>query len=93
VIVPGPGTLSLSGKGIAGGRRTHGAAPSKKVGAAGAVRLLIRAAGRARRRLARTGAVKLKAKVTYAPVGGSASSKARPVRLIRRRPRRRSGGI
>jgi hypothetical protein len=86
VILPGPGTLTLRGKGVVGrqpGDKAQSKA-SKAVGAAGRVRLLIRSEGRAKRRLARRGRVKVKLKVTYTPTGGAANTKTKSVKLVKR---------
>ena len=73
VIVPGPGKVTLKGRRV---RRATAIARR-----AGSVRLLIRAVGAAKRTLARTGTVKLKALVTFAPTGGTALTRPRTVRL------------
>ena len=74
VEVPGPGALSLRGKGVA--RQSSGtvAAISKTVSAAGKAKLKIKPRGRARRALAASGRAKVKVKVTFAPVGGTPST-------------------
>ena len=76
VIVPGPGSIGIAGKGV------------KPVSAsaltAGTVKLLIKSAGKARARLRRAGAAKVAFTVTYAPNGGSASTESARVKLIRR---------
>jgi DNA-binding beta-propeller fold protein YncE len=73
VVVPGPGRLTLKGRGV---RRVTAMARH-----AGNVRLLVRAVGAAKRTLARTGTAKLKALVTYAPTGGTALTRPRSLRL------------
>lgn len=70
VVVPGPGTLALKGKGVAG-KRTAG------------VKLLIKSKGKAKRRLGRTGKVKVRLRVTYTPSGGAPNTKAKTVKLIK----------
>jgi hypothetical protein len=75
VAVPGPGSLSLSGKGV---RPATATARS-----AGNVRLAIVPSGAARRRLAATGAAKLRVQVTFVPGGGEPATAARSVRLKR----------
>lgn len=73
VDVPDPGTLRLSGK----------ARPVvERVRAAGTVRLRVRARGRGKRTLDRTGRLKLAARVTYTAAGASPLTKVRPVRLL-----------
>jgi hypothetical protein len=72
IKVPGPGQLSLSGKG-ARGRKT-----AKQ---AGATKLKIRPTGSAKRSLAATGRVTLKLKVIFAPVGGTPHAEKRKLTL------------
>ena len=79
VRVPGPGSLSLRGKGI---RRQR-----KAVRAAGTVRLAVRPTGKAKRKLARTGRLTVKVAVTYRPSGGAPATKTKKISL--RRSRRR----
>jgi hypothetical protein len=87
VNLPGPGTVGLRGKGIvslpaqAGGR----AAVTKAVAAAGAVKLSIKAKGKARRRLNHTGRAKVRATVTYTPTGGTPAVQSKSIRLVKRR--------
>lgn len=73
VTVPGPGALTLRGRGV---RR---AAATPKL--AGTVRLTIRAVGAAKRRLSRTGRAKVRALVTFAPTGGTPLTRPRAVVL------------
>ncbi len=63
VHVPGPGRLTLRGKGVRRHRPARAASPGK-------VRLLIRAKGRKKKTLLNRGKVKLKVKVAYTPSGG-----------------------
>jgi hypothetical protein len=77
VDVPDPGTLRLSGKG-------HIRAVGTTVSKAGKVRLRIRAQGGGRRKLRRTGRLKLAATVTYTAIGAAPLSKARAIRLLKR---------
>ena len=83
VILPGAGSLVLTSRGLKGVRRT--------VMAAGTVKLAIRAAGKAKKRLLRVGKVELKAKVTFTPTGGVAATLARRLTLkeVSGRPGRR----
>jgi hypothetical protein len=87
VNVPGPGTLTLTGKGLKHRRPARAAAPrsARTVKAAGRVKLLVRAKGKAAKRLRRHGKVKVTAKVTFTPTGGSARTKTKKLKLIRRR--------
>ena len=73
VVVPGPGTLTLAGKGI---REARGQA-----GAAGSVPLPVKLTDRARATLARTGRARVQALVTFAPAGGEARSEAKTLVL------------
>ena len=77
VRVPGPGSLSLRGKGIRGQR--------KAVRAAGTVKLVVRPTGKAKRKLARTGKLTVRVAVTYRPSGGAPATKTKQIRL-RSRP-------
>lgn len=86
VKVPGPGELDLA--------RNRKVKPKHKVARAeGRVKLPIKLRGKANRRLRRTARrkgkakVTVRAKVTFRPEGGEPRTKARKVRLKRRRPR------
>jgi len=79
VNVPNPGALKVSGKGVRGS--SAGAVAAKKVPAAGTAKLVIRARGKKRAKLADTGKVKVKAKIVYTPTGGVANTKSRKVKL------------
>jgi hypothetical protein len=72
VEVPGPGALSLRGKGVA--RQAAGPAvawASKTVTAAGKAKVKIKPKGAAKRALAASGRAKVKVKIIFSPVGGS----------------------
>jgi hypothetical protein len=82
VVVPGPGTLKLTGMGLVKQRPARRArVPGRAVAAAGRVKLLVKAKGRKRKKLNRTGRVKVKAKVTYKPSGGTARVERRRITL------------
>jgi virginiamycin B lyase len=85
VLVPGPGELALTGKGLVRQHRSADAgslrAIERAVTAAGKVKLRIKAKGRKRRKLNRTGRVKVAAKVTYTPTFGLPATKTRKIRL------------
>jgi hypothetical protein len=83
VTVPGPGTLSVSGKGVVKQRSPWAASASldRVVSEAGTVKLLIKAKGKAKRKLTRTGKVKMKVRVTYTPADGTPNSKTSKVKL------------
>lgn len=73
VVLPGPGRLSLAGKGVV-------ARKARQVGA-GRANLKIVAKGSWKRKLTRTGEVKLNAKVTFVPAGGEARTQTRRIVL------------
>jgi V8-like Glu-specific endopeptidase len=75
VEVPGPGRLTLSGDGL----RTV----TKQPGAAGIVRLPVRARGDARRVLRAAGRLHVEATLAYVPSGGQVKRKLRSLTLIR----------
>jgi hypothetical protein len=75
VSLPGPGALSLSGKGVV---------RQEKAGS-GTMSLLVKAKGRNRRRLVRTGALKVKVTVTFTPSGGDPASQGRTVKLLEKK--------
>jgi RTX calcium-binding nonapeptide repeat (4 copies)/Right handed beta helix region len=81
VVVPGPGSLKLSGRGLVPQRVGGGAISSKAVDAAGAVPLLVKAKGKKKRKLNRTGRVKVVVVVTFTPTGGTPASQTRIVKL------------
>ena len=81
VKLPGPGTLGVGGKGVVRKWRFARANLSRAVNGPGSVKLHIRARGKRRRKLNRTGRVLLKAIVTFTPTGGRPNSKSKRVRL------------
>jgi hypothetical protein len=83
VNVPGPGTLSLTGKGVKT-QRPGGANASKAVAAAGTVKLLVKAKGSAKHKLNKTGKVKVKVKVTFTPTGGASNTQTKRIKLIKK---------
>ena len=87
VTVPGPGTLSLRGKGVVKQRPARAARTSadRPASAAGTVKLLIKAMGKAKRKLNRKGKVLVKVRVTYIPTGGAPNTKTKKVKLIEKR--------
>jgi hypothetical protein len=52
---------------------------------AGHVRVPVRPRGKAKRRLSRTGAARVRARVTYTPMGGDRRTKSTWIRLVKRR--------
>lgn len=86
VEVPGPGKLTLSGKGVAKqASAPRGAVISKTAKAAGPVKLKVKPKGATKAKLNATGRATVKVKVTFAPNGGDPSTQKRKVRL-RKRP-------
>ncbi len=84
VAVPGPGALGLAGKGIAVPRVAAGpVSPLITVQAAGPVKLRIKAKGKARTTLERTGEATVKATVTFTPTGGTAAGYSQPIHLVK----------
>jgi hypothetical protein len=88
VIVPGPGTLTLNGNGVVGqaASATSGTSTTSVTGA-GSVVLQLRAQGRTRRRLNRSGRARIGLTVTYAPLGGTPAQQATTIKLRKRLPR------
>lgn len=87
VNVPGPGTLSLAGKGVKTQRAGDRAVASKTVTAAGTVKLLIKAKGKTKAKLNKKGKVKAKVTVTYTPVAevsGVPNTQAKRVKLVKK---------
>jgi hypothetical protein len=86
VNLPGPGTLSLRGKGVVSQRPLGSRAlASKTVGAAGQQTLTIRAKGAKKKRLNRTGKVKVKAKVFFSIAGGLTTKQTKKITLKKTR--------
>jgi hypothetical protein len=77
VVTPGPGAVSLSGRGINGG--------GVQAGGPGELSLRVKASGRTAKRLRRKGRVSVVATVTYTPPGGFSVSETTTVGLARRR--------
>jgi WD40-like Beta Propeller Repeat len=73
LVLPGPGSVGLSGKGVK--------KVVKPVKAAGSLGIPIVATGKAKATLSRTGTVKLALKITFTPVGGSANTQSHPLKL------------
>ncbi len=81
VDVPGPGAVVLSGNGLVKQRPAAEAIASKAVGAAGKMKLLVKPKGKKKRKLSETGKVKVKAKVTYTPIGGAPNTESKRIKL------------
>ena len=73
VILPGPGRLVLSGRGI---KRVS------KPADRGPVKLRIRPKGKAKDKLDSTGRARVKAKVTHIPTGGAPATRSKRLKLI-----------
>ena len=73
VEVPGAGELELGGKKVK--------ARSKQVGAAGEATLAVKAAGKAKEKLADLGKVKVKLEVTFTPTGGDPNTETKKGKL------------
>ena len=76
VRVPGPGTLTLAGKGLRVRKPRQVAGP-------GTVSLLLAAKGKWKRALLRKGSVKLRAQVTFVPTGGDPNTVVRKAKLVK----------
>jgi hypothetical protein len=87
VNLPGTGTVGLAGKGIVEVPAQGGghASASGAVTAAGPMKLTIKAKGRTKRRLNRSGKAKVTAMVTYTPTGGAPATQSTRIKLIKRR--------
>jgi hypothetical protein len=80
VRLPGPGSVTLRGKGLRGDRA--------KRGGASAVRLAVKPKGRLRHKLSRAGSAKVRVRVSYVPTGvlpGAANVQHRTIKLRRSR--------
>jgi len=88
VELPGPGTVTLRGKGVASqrpvlarGRRSA----TKTVGATGALGLLVKAQGKTGKKLRKTGKAKVTFTVTFTPTAGDPNAQTRTVKLLKNR--------
>jgi hypothetical protein len=77
LTLPNPGELTATGAGA----KTAGGARISKAVAAGQAQLVIKASGKKKRKLNRTGKVKLSLSVTYTPANGGASTQPVKVKL------------
>lgn len=73
LVLPGPGTVGLSGKGMK--------KVAKSAKTAGKLSIPIVALGKAKATLAQTGTVKLVLKLSFTPVGGSPNTQSHPLKL------------
>ena len=76
VIVPGAGVVRLVGS-----KKVKKATKTAK--RAGTVKLLLKAKGKALRSLKSNGKVKVQAKFTFAPTGGTPASRTKVVKLVK----------
>lgn len=82
VKVPGPGKLSLKGKGVAPRSASGGTAvASQKVKKAGKAVLKITPRGKTKSKLARGASAKVKVKLTFSPTGGTPGTLKRTLKL------------
>jgi hypothetical protein len=84
VTVPGSGTVSLSGRGVAGQQAKTSRAASagrRAVASASTVKLVVKAKGKKRKTLNKTGKAKLKLAISYTPTGGEPSTRSIKVKL------------
>lgn len=81
VIVPGRGALTLAGKGLK--------TVTRDVPSQGDFRLKVKAKGKKAKKLRKRGKLKVRASVTYAPVGNDARTKSKRIKLVRKPKRRR----
>jgi hypothetical protein len=82
LTVAGPGTLTASGKNASA--KQLGTISSRAGTAASTVKLLIKAKGKAKKKLNASGKAKLSLLVTFTPTGGDASSQSHKVKLLKR---------
>jgi hypothetical protein len=82
VTLPGPGTLTASGKNVSA--KQLGAIPAKAGAAASTVKLLIKAKGKAKKKLNATGKAKVTLAVTFTPTGGDPATQSKSIKLIKR---------
>jgi hypothetical protein len=83
VTVPGPGSLTLTGKGLANQPAARAPA-SRAVTTAGTVYLLVRPNRKTKNMLADTGRAKVKVTITFTPSGGSPNGQTKTIRLKKR---------
>jgi hypothetical protein len=79
IDVPGPGSVTLSGKGLT---PRHTSAPS-----AGAVELAVKAKGGAGKKLKAKGRLAVSAIVSFTPLGGDVATATKRLKLVRQKPR------
>lgn len=87
VVVPGPGELTLGGRGTVPIRSASAKQATRAVDAAGTVSLTIKAKGKQRKRLTKTG--KVKVQVTFTASGGNANTETKKLKLLKNGKRKR----
>lgn len=80
LTLPNPGDLSVAGKGVKG---SISAVSAKQVNA-GSVKVVIRAKGKNKRKLADNGKVTVKPRITFTPTSGTATTVTRKLKLRRK---------
>jgi len=73
VTLPGPGELTLSGKGVS--------SVSHTVTVAGTVNLTVKPKGKTKKKLKKSGKAKVKVTITFTPTGGSANAQSATIKL------------
>jgi hypothetical protein len=87
VNVPGPGTLSLTGKNVKPQRPAREATTSAAVTAPGTVKLLVKARGKAKKKLNKTGKAKINVNIAFTPSGdppGDPKTQTKRVKLVKK---------
>jgi hypothetical protein len=79
VTVPGPGALTLAGKGVV--TRSAQTSRSRAVSAAGTLNLVVKPRGKAKRKLSSAGTAKVTVAITYTPTGGKPNGAQRKIKL------------
>jgi hypothetical protein len=82
VNVPNAGIVSIAGRDVAA---KAGAKSSRSVSYAGGVQMTVKAKGKARKKLARTGKAKVNPRVTFIPTGGDSLTLGTKVKLVKKR--------
>jgi hypothetical protein len=88
VFVPGPGSLSLTGKNVKTQRAAGGAAASLTVPGAGMVKLLVKPKGKLKKKLRKKGTARVRIRVTYTPTGdlpGVPNTQTEKIKLNKKR--------
>jgi DNA-binding beta-propeller fold protein YncE len=82
VTVAGPGAITLTGKGVVTRRTSPGPqTPAGTAGSGGTTKLLVKVKGKRRKKLNRTGRVKVSVEVTYIPTDGTPGGQVKRIKL------------